>query len=276
MSPTSVSQWNDPAYLASRQYKTDRNLAARQLIHRRFSSARVNWPAWLYALAGVQPGQSVLDVGCGNGRIWADNLSPRHPARLSVTLLDLSGGMLRAAATAVSGRVVRWQGVQASAMQLPVASARFNVAFANHMLYHVPQPARAIAEFRRVLLPGGTLVAALNGETHMQELWQLVLALIGGNAGFRSRHFLPGHAAPLLEQHFKRVTRHHFENDLRVTDAGLLWQYVLSMNPAAAANIPPKTAQSLEAEFKRRVNHDINANGHFHITTSAMAFVCRK
>ena len=45
------------------------------------------------------------------------------------------------------------------AQALPFEDGRFDLIIANHLLEHVPQPERAIAEFSRCLAPGGMLIA---------------------------------------------------------------------------------------------------------------------
>src|SRR5690606_6151534 len=57
-----------------------------------------------------------------------------------------------------------------TAADMPYEDASFDVAFANHMLYLVPDVRAAIAEQRRVLRPGGRLYAATNGTHHVREL----------------------------------------------------------------------------------------------------------
>ena len=53
-------------------------------------------------------------------------------------------------------RAVR--GVLANAMQLPFEGGRFDALCAMHMLYHLPDPAQALGEMRRVLRPGGAFL----------------------------------------------------------------------------------------------------------------------
>ena len=50
------------------------------------------------------------------------------------------------------------RGVLANAMQLPFEGGRFDALCAMHMLYHLPDPAQALGEMRRVLRPGGVLL----------------------------------------------------------------------------------------------------------------------
>ena len=56
------------------------------------------------------------------------------------------------------------------AQALTYPAGAFDAVIANHMLYHVADKARAFAELRRVLVPGGRLYAATNGTDHMREL----------------------------------------------------------------------------------------------------------
>jgi len=52
--------------------------------------------------------------------------------------------------------------IAGDAQWLPFADASFDCILAMHMLYHVPDRDLAIAEMRRVLRPGGVLLALTN------------------------------------------------------------------------------------------------------------------
>jgi SAM-dependent methyltransferase len=64
--------------------------------------------------------------------------------------LDLSPGMGPAAV--------------ADAQRLPLPDASAEAVLAMHMLHHVPDIDRAVAEMARVLRPGGVALAASNGD----------------------------------------------------------------------------------------------------------------
>jgi ubiquinone/menaquinone biosynthesis C-methylase UbiE len=117
-------------------------------------------------LLGVGPGDSVVDVGCGEGRLTelmaaagllvtgvepAEYLRERFEARL--------GG----AARVVDGSVER----------LPFADGEVGAAVSTEVLEHVPDPDGAMAELRRVLRPGA--VFCLSVPTSFTELlyWRL-------------------------------------------------------------------------------------------------------
>jgi SAM-dependent methyltransferase len=108
--------------------------------------------------------------------------------------------------------------VQASADALPFRDNSFDGAIACHMLCHVDEPAKAVAELRRVVRPGGWLVAATNGGGHMAELWE-VAARVGLpmslpealNLSFRAEN-----AIELLSKQFDDIDMIRYEDELRV------------------------------------------------------------
>ncbi|HLI43299.1 MAG TPA: class I SAM-dependent methyltransferase [Acidimicrobiales bacterium] len=98
---------------------------------------------------------TVLDAGCGSGT-WMRAVARRAGARLVVGL-DLSPGML-AAARAEGAPLL----VNGDVQHLPLATSSFDAVLALWMLYHVPDPDRAVGELARVLRGDGTLLVTTN------------------------------------------------------------------------------------------------------------------
>jgi len=110
--------------------------------------------------ARLQPGESVLDVGCGTGSLAI--AAKRHVGVTgSVYGIDPSPPMIARArhkAGKAGADVVFDNGLAES---LPFPDARFDVVLSTVMLHHLPRKARqqGVAEMRRVLKPGGRLLA---------------------------------------------------------------------------------------------------------------------
>lgn len=106
-------------------------------------------------LGEIRAGDTVADIGCGPGT------AARHAARLgaSVTGIDPAPVMLRLARflTRRSPQAVRY--VQGSAEALPLPSASVSVAWSIACVHHWADLDAGLDEARRVLKPGGRLVA---------------------------------------------------------------------------------------------------------------------
>ncbi|MGH9657183.1 MAG: class I SAM-dependent methyltransferase, partial [Bryobacteraceae bacterium] len=100
----------------------------------------------LVELAAPGPGSRVLDLACGSGHLAAEALQ----RGCRVVALDLSQGMLEQARALAAAGCVR-----ADAEQLPFIDAAFDFVFSGLGLMYFPDTARALAEVRRVLRPGG-------------------------------------------------------------------------------------------------------------------------
>ena len=107
------------------------------------------------ALLGVQPGERVLELGCGTGH----GLEALAPAAGHALGLDLSLGMLAVSRERLAG-VPEASLVHGDARQLPVGDATIDAIFLSFTLELFEEPAMSIvlAELRRILNPAGRVV----------------------------------------------------------------------------------------------------------------------
>ena len=131
------------------------------------------WRRWL---VGGAAGRT-LDVGCGTGR----NL-PLFDARARVIGLDPTRDSLLAARRRAPGVPL----IQGDAQALPFRDGVFDTVVSGLVFCSVPDPARGLAEVKRVLRPGGTLrmlehVRAAGGlKARVQDRWQPLWTRLSG------------------------------------------------------------------------------------------------
>ena len=226
--------WADRSFLRDVQYRTDANLAARQSIYA-YQDPHIDLQGLVIDLAAPAAGETVCDVGCGNGMYLAELARRGFAGR--VLGLDLSTGMLAAArdrlgaldppAAADSARTVGLLAADATA--LPLRDGTADLTLALHMLYHVPDPSLALRELRRVTRPGGRVVIVLNGSDHLRELRAAVAEARGEEIwGQHERLRLDGGEA-MARAYFSSVTRHDFVSELRIPGPDPIEEYVRSM-----------------------------------------------
>ena len=112
--------------------------------------------AWDRILALLLAGRSALeiaDLGCGTGFLALELAARGH----RVTGVDFAPAMIAAARgkAAAQGLAVNFE--EADAEALPFAPGAFDLALSRHLLWTLPHPEAAIAEWIRVLRPGGRL-----------------------------------------------------------------------------------------------------------------------
>lgn len=219
----------DSQYLNKVQYKNPENLNARILIHSKFSTGNENWADFIFRHLLLKPEMKILALGCGNATQWREN-QQKFPPDVKFFLTDLSHGMLVTAKDPLK-KDNRFTLMACNSENIPFLACQFDRVTANHMLYHVPHIDQAFTEVARVIRPNGILMAATNGETHMQELYDLVHAFEPSYTQEDAKHtrFSLENGASILSKVFPAVMRIDYDSNLWVTDAVLLTDYVYSM-----------------------------------------------
>ncbi|MGH2838295.1 MAG: class I SAM-dependent methyltransferase, partial [Thermoleophilaceae bacterium] len=170
-----------------------------------------------------QPTGSVLDAGCGTGRITHALLALGQP----ILALDYSEACLRhMLERTAGGRVLA---VQADLRSLPIRSAAMAAitCIETYAQFREPDRRRILGELSRVLAPGGLLSISAFNYNLLFKLWRLL-----GNEGARhGEHMLGG------DYYYFRFRREEFRRELEV--------YFEVDELAGIRNIPARTVASV-------------------------------
>lgn len=180
-----------PFFLAASQWDPVLPALARQFTVIRVGGAHIGGvaaleeraalPTWqsmfrtLVDLMAPQPGEAVLDVGCGSGaldRLLAHRLGPGNP----ITAADVNGFLLAEASSLAAAEGLgadRIRFVAGSAIDLPFPDQSFGCAFSITVLEEC-DARRAIAELVRVVAPGGRVGVVVRA-IDMPQWWSFAV-----------------------------------------------------------------------------------------------------
>ncbi len=267
-----MSRLADPAHVTE-QYRTPENFDVRVRLYQLYATAEQTWPRWLFERFHLAGRERVLEVGTGTGNVWRENVE-RIPADVRITLSDRSPGMLDAARERLGEHAKRFEFEEIDVQAIPLDDGCLDVVIANHMLYHVPDRARAIGEICRVLRPGGRFYAGTNHWTHLLEVRDLVARheldtdLV---APRRDRSFFDlDTAAAAIAERFPTLRVARRQDALEITDASALVEYIRSTTPSSPAN------DERLAGLTREVERQIELTGSFWVSVCAGVVEARK
>ncbi len=157
--------------------------------------------ASLVELLAPQPGERILDLGCGTGHLTAQIAA----AGAEVVGFDSSSAMIDQARRAHP------------AIRFEIGDARtfafgegYDAVFSNAVLHWVQQPEQAVAQVRAALRPGGRFVAEFGGKGNTQQMVAALLkqATAFGVSDYAIPWYYPSVAeySGILEQHGLEVT----------------------------------------------------------------------
>lgn len=271
--PQTDSIITNQAHLKSRSYKTQDNLNVRIRTHKQYTQPQIDFTRWVMDSISWRGDEVMLDVGCGSGNYV--KLGQAY-GRIYIAG-DLSLGMLRGL---TQSHLLR---TNLDAQNLPFAADSADVILANHMIYHIPNKAAALSEFRRVLKPDGRLLAATNSIHTMAELRQLIpdaLRHLGAEpftiydvatAGFSLEN-----GRSLLQSHFSQVTRHDLPAALVFPESQPVLDYLNSSRDWHESKLPAGvTWADLLAQINQTLAGHIARHGSFRVNKLSGLFVCQ-
>ncbi len=125
--------------------------------------------AALVAVAALQPGDQVLDVGCGRGAALFPAAEAVGPSGF-VTGIDLAPAMVEATQADIVRQGLLNARVQVGDAESPPFPARsFDAVLAGFVLFFLPDPAMALGSFARLLRRGGRLAVSTFADPTDQE-----------------------------------------------------------------------------------------------------------
>ncbi len=196
---------------------------------------------WKEVLSEVLPGRMrVLDVGTGTGFLAILLAELGH----EVVGVDLSEGMLRVAEEKAERKGLRIKFEIGDAENLHFPDESFDAVICRHLLWTLPNPEKAVEEWRRVVRAGGRVVA-IDGRWHSNSPSERVRKLMGRIAvsiyerrnPFRRLHYgkdvnkaLPfyGGATP---ENVVEIFRRAGLSDVRVRDMSWIRELTLKGRP---------------------------------------------
>jgi ubiquinone/menaquinone biosynthesis C-methylase UbiE len=131
--------------------------------------------AQLADFAGIEPGNRVVDVGCGPGALISELV--RRLGEDAVAAVDPSEPFVAAARARHPGVDVRL----APAENLPFEDSSFDTAIAQLVVHFMADPIAGLREMARVTRPGGVVAACVwdlaGGRAPISPFWQAARAL---------------------------------------------------------------------------------------------------
>lgn len=169
-----------------------------------------------FELLGIQPGDRILDAGCGTGR---------HACEIFRTLgadvvgVDLNRDDLRTAAFTLGSMEAltggSWMISQADVTRLPFRDEAFDVVICSEVLEHVPENRTAVSELVRVLKRAGVIVVSVPRFFPERVCWFLSSAY-HAEPGGHIRIYTQKELLALLENAGTRCWRIRYKHSLHV------------------------------------------------------------
>lgn len=251
------------------QYKNAKNLNDRISLHEKYSTNKQGWFNWLFNQIDFSKVNRLLELGCGNGKLWQENRIDLR--NREIFLSDISEGMVEEVRNKLGSD---FNCIVADAEKIPFKDEYFDSIIANHVLFYLNDLNLGLKEIDRVLKSDGILYCSTYGKNHMKEITEIV-------QNFDSRISLSNHSLydifglengeSILKEYFFNVKRMDYQDSLEITESKPLIDYIMSCHGNQNEILGPRLN-----EFKEYIEVLLKNNGKIVVTKQAGLFVCRK
>lgn len=251
------------------QYKNAKNLNDRISLHEKYSTNKLGWFNWLFNQIDFSRVNRLLELGCGNGKLWQENRIDLR--NREIFLSDISEGMVEEVRNKLG---TDFNCIVADAEKIPFKDSYFDSIIANHVLFYLNDLNLGLKEIDRVLKSDGILYCSTYGKNHMKEITEIV-------QNFDSRISLSNHSLydifglengeSILKEYFFNIQRMDYKDSLEITESKPLIDYTMSCHGNQNEILGPRLN-----EFKEYIEELLENNGKIVVTKQAGLFICKK
>lgn len=251
------------------QYKNAKILNDRISLHEKYSTNKQGWFNWLFNQIDFSKVNRLLELGCGNGKLWQENRIDLR--NREIFLSDISEGMVEEVRNKLGSD---FNCIVADVEKIPFKDSYFDSIIANHVLFYLNDLNLGLKEIDRVLKSDGILYCSTYGKNHMKEITEIV-------QNFDSRINLSNHSLydifglengeDILSKYFSNIQRMDYQDSLAITESKPLIDYIMSCHGNQNEILGPRLN-----EFKEYIEELLENNGKIVVTKEAGLFVCRK
>lgn len=251
------------------QYKNAKNLNDRISLHEKYSTNKQGWFNWLFNQIDFSKVNRLLELGCGNGKLWQENRIDLR--NREIFLSDISEGMVEEVRNKLGSD---FNCIVADAEKIPFKDEYFDSIIANHVLFYLNDLNLGLKEIERVLKSDGILYCSTYGKNHMKEITEIVQKFDSSiNLSNHSLYDIFGleNGESILKKYFYNVQRMDYQDSLEITESKPLIDYIMSCHGNQNEMLGPRLN-----EFKEYIKELLEKNGKIVVTKEAGLFVCRK
>jgi ubiquinone/menaquinone biosynthesis C-methylase UbiE len=247
------------------QYVDSSNLNASVKLQDRFSSNEHGWYNWAFKNIKLRKKSKVLEIGCGNGALWAKNIENLND-KVEVTLTDVCQDMINDAKLNLDGYNKNFNFKIVDPNNIAYKDESFDIIIANHILFYMNDLDKVLSEIKRVLKVGGRFYCSTIGGDHMKELEELMIKF---NSNIKiseeklSNKFGLDNGEYILQEYFTDIHKHLYKDELIVNDTKGILEYIYSIPGNILEVIDNK-----KKEFEVYIDKSIQQNGAINITNS--------